>query len=1763
MKTRQRRRTTLKIETLEDRTVPTIHFDFRYDDNQSTKDFFGTDRQPIYETRSVLELAGAILGSRLTDHLTPFHDSDVEIKFPEVTDHTLPVPELEAAADTIPVYVTATKLPTKDGSKTLAKGGPSFSLGTERGQPGSAWADGANDFAPNYGRLSIDPFVDWYTGLSAAGLPGSNKIDMLSTVMHELGHVLGVFSGPAAMKHTIDGPHNGSTSSIWELKDNKLKLRETPAISGTVVFTGAKLRALVGQNIPLDEAYGHFVDGALSTSGAEAAMAPTLGAGTRKLFTDIDWLALDDVGWDIAPAEEIVALRYFLDKNDNGKFDGNDSILDRSNQLVVYTGAGPIEDFNAELFVASQGVFSFALNGFTTDDIDMSPDLAWGEQAYKPRSYNLFHWTPSGDIEDVFIADVPFVRASSGLALVDPAPPIANDEPEVFGLVGEPDYDNQFGVRKSGSNLVLSANGKSTSKPQAGVSRVVARGLDGDDTLTVDLAGPNSLPADGIGYYGSGGTDRLRVRGTANNLTFARTTSGSGLVTADGRSISFEGVENVGLEVTAPFVTVAGAKFIAGSTLKVTQLLDVRSGGIATGYADVGAQVFVESGGIIGPGDPGTGFGVLRTKTLAMLSGAKFQPELGGTTVGTLYDQIDVRGSVGLGGSTLDLKLFGFAPTGGQKFTILANDGTDPINGTFANLPEGAAFTTGGHRFTITYNGGTGNDIVVTAVEATPTVGSLSASTSTITTAGNEIVRLTLNSISAGASGFEFWLDSNQNGKIDPATDQWLNRLGNGTTIPNSWQGVIGGVSAGTYTLFGRAVKNSVYSDSATATLTVTNAPPPDPRSVLFGLETRANAGTTGNQNSVRTAYDAAGNFRVFWQDNNNNTAYTSKYDANGNPQGGSVALPSAGTTYALHDVAMLADGYFVVVTTEGGQLRIRDYNANGSAAGTINSMLSSGNIRSGSARLSVVDRGTLSVVWEQGGYFDADIVLYRLVNFQVAPGGIVSGHVSTSPAVAMNGDGSGVAVWVLYNSFGSEQLMGRRFGPGLNGLGSPFVINGPTDDIEYQDAAADVAMLPDGGFAVIYESNSVASNYDILMRRFDAVGNAADAGPVLVNSYLAAWQKYPRVAATADGRLLVTWTSQTQDPAEATGDYGIYGQYFQADGARLGGSFRLNTYTSGSQATPHVAIRPRAAGNDQPDEVEAVVGWSGEGSGDASGIFFQRVRTNEGPTGATLSSAYITEGSSAGTALGQLQGIDENSHEAFTFTLIDGPGLDSNRFSVGVGNLLILNEVPNYATKPLYKIRVRARDAGGLTADQDLVVRVSHVTNLPTFDLNIQTLTDDDGDEYQIVFWGPGTIEVAQADADGDGRGPIDYLFVDGTDPERSSVDVIVTKRPGSDGHVSIGQIEMEAGLDWIIAPNSDLLHGLRSDDNTAPLHKLVLRDIKAGASIESESPDLTDVRSLTARVIENNVQIAWAAAIDLTAAAVESGNLTALAIRHLKTTGNPALRLDGDFGMNLNLVGPAVPMPTLGDVSIAADLVGATWTIDGAVGPVTVKRNIDLTDITVSDDANPFNGTPTVGSIASVTAGAIRRSVVTAADAIPKITAGSWSGGSLTADRVDQVKVTGDGNFNLTLRGQRLAAGAKVLGKLTVRGGISQSNWQLGGNVGSVSVGSFVNSRLWVGYYPVFPDANPVDGHGSYALDLFTLDSFKTTSRVASFSGSSIVVDRAGSVVLSSIATDAALAPYGIAIGHGYGLVRVRGKVVGRDQAPVTIDPFRVVML
>jgi hypothetical protein len=146
-----------------------------------------------------------------------------------------------------------------------------------------------------------------------------------------------------------------------------------------------------------------------------------------------------------------------------------------------------------------------------------------------------------------------------------------------------------------------------------------------------------------------------------------------------------------------------------------------------------------------------------------------FRADLNGLSPGNGYEQLQVTGTVTLGGASLAVGL-GFDPPVGSTFTIINNDGADPVVGAFNSLPEGAILMAGGKPLRISYAGGSGNDVVLTRISPPSTLTSL---TNLIT--GQRVLQAT-----GGLAGFSYAIQAASN--LDPVI-QWSTL---GSAVANS-----------------------------------------------------------------------------------------------------------------------------------------------------------------------------------------------------------------------------------------------------------------------------------------------------------------------------------------------------------------------------------------------------------------------------------------------------------------------------------------------------------------------------------------------------------------------------------------------------------------------------------------------------------------------------------------------------------------------------------------------------------------------------------------------------------------------------------------------------------------------------------------------------------------------------------------------------------------------------------------------------------------
>jgi autotransporter-associated beta strand protein len=184
-----------------------------------------------------------------------------------------------------------------------------------------------------------------------------------------------------------------------------------------------------------------------------------------------------------------------------------------------------------------------------------------------------------------------------------------------------------------------------------------------------------------------------------------------------------------GTVILGSFDTYTGTTTVNAGTLEVDSPqvasgVAVTSGGTLAGIGKVAAPVVATLGGTVMPGIATAGPGILNTGNFQLMSGSTFSVKVNGpyTTAGTDYAQANVTGTVNLGGATLVLIGGAVAPPAGKVLTIINNDGTDPVTGTFNGLPSGSTVAVGGFYARISYTGGDGNDVTLTTFIPPPAV---------------------------------------------------------------------------------------------------------------------------------------------------------------------------------------------------------------------------------------------------------------------------------------------------------------------------------------------------------------------------------------------------------------------------------------------------------------------------------------------------------------------------------------------------------------------------------------------------------------------------------------------------------------------------------------------------------------------------------------------------------------------------------------------------------------------------------------------------------------------------------------------------------------------------------------------------------------------------------------------------------------------------------------------------------------------------------
>ena len=260
-----------------------------------------------------------------------------------------------------------------------------------------------------------------------------------------------------------------------------------------------------------------------------------------------------------------------------------------------------------------------------------------------------------------------------------------------------------------------------------------------------------------------------------------------------------------------------------------------------------------------------------------------------------------------------------------------------------------------------------------------------------------------------------------------------------------------------------------------------------------------------------------------------------------------------------------------------------------------------------------------------------------------------------TNPAIAAAGNGTFVVVWDSFvQDSGGLGVFGQRFDGNGAPLGTEFQINTYTTDSQ---AAAKVAAAADGGFVVVWQSAyQDGSGNGLYGQRFNSAG-AKVGGEFRVNTATGGDQQAAAIAMRPSGEFVVVWSGGYSAYSDETA------QIFNAAGAKVGAPFTVNTYTTGNQRAPAVAIDE--AGN-------FVVVWGSDGEdGDSFGVFGQRLNASGQKVGPAFQVNTYTTGEQDYPAIA----MDRAGNFVVVWTSLDGQdgsstGVFGQRFNSGAEKL-------------------------------------------------------------------------------------------------------------------------------------------------------------------------------------------------------------------------------------------------------------------------------------------------------------------------------------------------------------------------------------------------------------------------------------------------------------------------------------------------------------
>src|SRR5438128_6768753 len=223
--------------------------------------------------------------------------------------------------------------------------------------------------------------------------------------------------------------------------------------------------------------------------------------------------------------------------------------------------------------------------------------------------------------------------------------------------------------------------------------------------------------------------------------------------------------------------------------------------------------------------------------------------------------------------------------------------------------------------------------------------------------------------------------------------------------------------------------------------------------------------------------------------------------------------------------------------------------------------------------RVSLLNKGGAVFVWQSGSSGTEDIY----ARFLGPDGTLLTGDVQVNtytkaqqitPVVAALADGSAVIAWSSYGQDGSMLgVFAQRFSSAGEKLGGEFRVN---QFASYNQRSPAVSALDNDNFVVVWvsEQQRFENSVDLYARLYRSSGEPV-GNEFLVNSQTNVCAN-PAVARAADGGFVVTWAQM--DIADPTNAWDVFVRSFNAQGAPMSDTLRVNAYTRRNQYAPQIS---------------------------------------------------------------------------------------------------------------------------------------------------------------------------------------------------------------------------------------------------------------------------------------------------------------------------------------------------------------------------------------------------------------------------------------------------------------------------------------------------------------------------------------------------------------------------------------------------------------